>query len=530
MVTSSYPPETAPELESYLLSTIKDWSILNGLAVLPSIDLLPQDVDPSRSFAITAPVTLFPSLFPRACFSEARAIQQGYNELYAAIARDREWLKQIVERLIEVDDFIAKLWDVHLEVEKEGYVQDLSLGIFRSDYMIHMDPEVPDAKSTIKQVEFNTIASSFGGLSTKVSQLHSYLHSISAYLPSSKEHISSTSLPQNPSTDSLAYGMAFANSAYGSSQSSPELPLCILFIVTVPETNIFDQLALSTSLQTTYSIPTFRLPYSLILDHTSVSADENRVLVYLPPHSPDSAYEVSLIYFRAGYSPSHYPSSASWQARLHLERSAAIKCPSILTHLAGSKKVQQELATPGSPHLTNFLSRTSSANMIDRIRNTFTAIYPLDSTPEGKHAITTATDPKTSANYVLKPQREGGGNNIYGSKIPAFLASLGDDQQKWRSHILMELIKPPTLKNTIFRNGEVQSGEVIGELGIYGVCLWRNGHGEAGGKKTADETDGGAVLQNCEAGFLLRTKGSESEEGGVAAGFGAVDSPCLVDE
>ena len=26
-------------------------------------------------------------------------------------------------RLIEVDDFIAKLWDVHLAVKKEGYVQ-----------------------------------------------------------------------------------------------------------------------------------------------------------------------------------------------------------------------------------------------------------------------------------------------------------------------------------------------------------------------------------------------------------------------
>ncbi|KAL8683691.1 MAG: hypothetical protein Q9186_000325 [Xanthomendoza sp. 1 TL-2023] len=527
MATSSYPPETAPEQERYLLSSINDWSILNGLAVRPSTDLIPVDADRSRSLAITAPVTLFPSLFPRACFSEARAIQQAYNELYAAIARDREWLKEIVERLIEVDDFIAKLWNVHCEVEKEGYVQDLSLGIFRSDYMIHKDPEVQDAKPTIKQVEFNTIASSFGGLSTKVSQLHSYLNSTTAYPPSSKEHISSASLPENRSTDSLTRGLAIAHSAYGTSKSSLELPLCILFIVTIPESNIFDQLALSTSLQTTYGIPTFRLPYSLILDHTSISSDGKRVLIYSPPHLANTVYEVSLIYFRAGYSPSHYPSSSSWQARLQLERSAAIKCPSILTHLAGSKKVQQELATPGSPHLTNLLSRTSSADMIERIRNTFTAIYPLDSTPEGKHAITLATDMKTSENYVLKPQREGGGNNIYGSNIPAFLANLGDDQQKWRAHILMELIKPPTLRNTIFRNGELQSGEVIGELGVYGVCLWRNGHGEAGGKKV-DDGKGGGVLENWEAGFLLRTKGSESVEGGVAAGFGAVDSPCLV--
>ncbi|KAI4267599.1 MAG: hypothetical protein L6R38_008186 [Xanthoria sp. 2 TBL-2021] len=521
-----FPPKTTLEQQEYLLSNINHWSILNGLAVRPSASLLSTSTDLSRTLATTAPVTLYPSLFPRTCFDEARAIQKAYNELYAAIARDRDWLKQIVERLIEVDDFIAKLWSVHLEVENEGYVQNISLGLFRSDYMVHTDPAIPDPKPSIKQVEFNTIASSFGGLSTKVSQLHSYLNTTSAYPPTSSATITPASFPTNPCIESLSLGFSTAHRAYGPSRSSPSLPLCILFIVTIPESNIFDQLALSTPLQITAGIPTFRLAFSSILDHTSVFSNKDRILTYSPPHSPDTTYEVSLIYFRAGYSPSHYPSSASWDARLHLERSAAIKCPSILTHLAGSKKIQQELATPHSPHLANFLSRTSSSDMIERIRNTFTAIYPLDATPEGQHAIRLATSAKDSEGYVLKPQREGGGNNVYGSKIPAFLAGLGDDQQKWRSHILMELIKPPTLRNSILRNGEVQSGEVIGELGVYGVCLWRNGPGEAGGKNDGQD---GEVLENWEAGFLLRTKGRESEEGGVAAGFGAVDSPCLVD-
>lgn len=89
----------------------------------------------------------------------------------------------------------------------------------------------------------------------------------------------------------------------------------------------------------------------------------------------------------------------------------------------------------------------------------------------------------------------------------------------------MELIEPPSLRNSIFRNGEVKSGEVVGELGIYGACLWYSGKGNAG-----DGGPKGAILENWEAGWLLRTKGRESEEGGVAAGFGAVDSVCLVDE
>lgn len=92
-----YPPELSSEEMEYLLSNIKDWSILNGLAVRPSPAFVPSNVDPSGSLAVAAPVTLFPSLFPRSCFDEARAIQVASNELYASIASDEEWLKEVVE-------------------------------------------------------------------------------------------------------------------------------------------------------------------------------------------------------------------------------------------------------------------------------------------------------------------------------------------------------------------------------------------------------------------------------------------------
>ena len=92
-----YPPALNEEQFDYLLSNIKDWSILNGLAVRPSLSYVPDTIDPSRSLAVTAPVTLFPSLFPRACFEEAQAIQIAYNELYARIANDEEWLGEVVK-------------------------------------------------------------------------------------------------------------------------------------------------------------------------------------------------------------------------------------------------------------------------------------------------------------------------------------------------------------------------------------------------------------------------------------------------
>lgn len=508
---TDYPPELSQQEEQYLLSNLKDWSIAHGLAVRPAPSFVQPSQDPSGVLASTAPVTLFPSLFPRSCFEEGLSIQQAYNELYSAIARDETWLKSIVEELVHVDDFVAKLWQTHLEVKKEGYVQDLSLGLFRSDYMVHQDPSQSNPKSGLKQVEFNTIASSFGGLSAQVSALHKYLLTIDAYPDSTSSIIKQEALRQSQSASSLAKGLATAHKAYGTSRT--KRPLCVLFVVQDPERNVFDQRHLEYALLQDNGVRSFRLPFGETLSHTQLDTD--RTLVYTPPNSLSTSYEVTTIYFRAGYSPDDYSKDEDWNARTHLEKSRAIKCPSVLTQLAGCKKVQQVLATPHSPHLKRFLPDEKVAA---RVLETFAPIYPLDNSEAGEEAKKLATDASSATKYVLKPQREGGGNNIYRKAIPPFLQKLPETH--WPAYILMEMIEPPPLTNAILRNGELQRGGVICELGVYGVCLWRDGNGD--GNK-------GEILENWEAGYLLRTKGDQSEEGGVAAGFGAVDSCCLVD-
>ena len=330
-------------------------------------------------------------------------------------------------------------------------------------------------------------------------------------------------LPLNESTLSLSHGLMRAHSCYGSSKSSTTLPLCIAFIVQLPERNAFDQRHLEYDLQSTHEISVFRIPFGSVISDTHIPVENpRRPLIYRPPHSPSDPYEVSTVYFRAGYGPSEYSSSELWMARLHLERSAAIKCPSILTHLAGCKKVQQVLATPSSSHITRLLP---NSNMADRVRATFAAIYPMDDSPAGLKAKAIAVDPEKSRGYVLKPQREGGGNNIYRSAIPPFLRNLGNEKN-WRGHILMEIIEPPNLTNSIFREGSVNTGPVIGELGVYGVALWQNGHTS---EEHAGRNGNSQIIENFQAGYLLRTKGKDSDEGGVAAGFGSVDSVCLTD-
>lgn len=393
-------------------------------------------------------------------------------------------------------------------------MQTLSLGLFRSDYMVHLDPTASHAPPTIKQVEFNTIASSFGGLSSQVSALHNYLAAINAYPKESQSIINPSALPPSKSVPGLAAGLAQAHHAYGKGVSS--LPTCVLFLVQDSERNVFDQRHLEYALFNNHGVKAFRLPFSKIKQHTLL--DDQRTLIYKPPHAHDQGYEISVVYFRAGYSPSDYNGQTDWDSRLFIERSRAIKCPSVLTQLAGTKKVQQVLATPHSPHLAKFLPNQVKAA---EVLKTFAPIYPLDKSEAGQEARKLAQDPETAARYVLKPQREGGGNNVYRKAIPAFLKTLPESH--WPAYILMEMIEPPAQTNILFRNGELQEGGVIGELGVYGTCLWQN--------KMDGKTHAGVerIIENHEAGYLLRTKGNQSEEGGVAAGFGAVDSPCLVD-
>lgn len=93
-----YPPKLTSEQQEYLISNVKDWSILHGLAIRPSATFVSKTLDPTGSLAVTAPITLFPSLFPRACFEYAKSIQTVFNELYLQIASDEKWLGEIVEQ------------------------------------------------------------------------------------------------------------------------------------------------------------------------------------------------------------------------------------------------------------------------------------------------------------------------------------------------------------------------------------------------------------------------------------------------
>jgi glutathione synthetase len=167
-------------------------------------------------------------------------------------------------------------------------------------------------------------------------------------------------------------------------------------------------------------------------------------------------------------------------------------------HLVGSKKIQQVLVEPG------VLERYMSPDESTDIRSCFTGLYEVNEE-------TIAMVRSKPGGFVMKPQREGGGNNIYGEDIPAVLDGLNREQRD--AYIFMDLIRTPEACGALVRRGEVTEGKVVCELGVYGVFV----------------SQGGKEVMNEACGWLLRTKSEGVDEGGVASGFSVLDSPHLVD-
>jgi glutathione synthase len=84
----------------------------------------------------------------------------------------------------------------------------------------------------------------------------------------------------------------------------------------------------------------------------------------------------------------------------------------------------------------------------------------------------------------------------------------------------MQRILPPRERATLVRRGAHSEEETVSELGIYGTFLYAASPSSLG---LGTEQ----VLINECVGYLLRTKMSNSNEGGVAAGFAVLNSPYL---
>jgi glutathione synthase len=109
MSSLSWPPEISEEQKRTLTTLATTYALSHGLLYLPPG--APQP--PSPTSAIHAPLSLFPSPFPRRLFEWAQRIESTYNVLYSRIAMDVAFLDEVMgdeTGVGQVDEFVGQLW------------------------------------------------------------------------------------------------------------------------------------------------------------------------------------------------------------------------------------------------------------------------------------------------------------------------------------------------------------------------------------------------------------------------------------
>ncbi|KAG6478232.1 hypothetical protein ZIOFF_061667 [Zingiber officinale] len=421
----------APDLVDEIVYDALVWSSLHGLVVgdrrvegsgiVPGVGL------------VHAPFSLLPMPFPKRYWRQASELAPIFNELVDRVSLDGKFLQDALSRTKQADAFTSRLLDIHSEMLEINKTEDIRLGLHRSDYMVDGETNL------LLQIEFNTISSSFAGLSCLVSELHRNL--LNHY--GKNLGLDPRKVPGNTAVSRFAEAIAKAWNEYNNTSA----------VVTIV-----------------------------------VQGEERNI----------DGKPVAVVYFRAGYTPNDYPSEAEWGARLLIEKSSAIKCPSISYHLVGTKKIQQELAKPNV--LERFLDNSED---IAKLRKCFAGLWSLYDADAVKSAI------EKPDLFVLKPQREGGGNNIYGDDLRKALIELQQKgTEELAAYILMQRIFPTASPAFLVREGVWFRENAISELGTYGAYL-----------RSKDK-----VIINDQCGYLMRTKVSSSNEGGVAAGYAVLDS------
>jgi glutathione synthase len=117
-----WPPELSEQQLESLTLLATTYALSHGLLYLPVAASPP----PAPTSAIHAPVTLFPTPFPRHLFSLAQRLQPMYNVLYSRVAMDQEFLDKVmgeVEGVGKVDEFVGQLWRGWKQVRATGVAQ-----------------------------------------------------------------------------------------------------------------------------------------------------------------------------------------------------------------------------------------------------------------------------------------------------------------------------------------------------------------------------------------------------------------------
>jgi len=398
----------------------------------------------------TAPLSLTPSPFPGKLFKQGMSVQTAMNLLYYRVSLDADFLVQAHREVVRTDEYIRQLVYILDTTRRAGAEQKHVLLTQRADYMCHQEER---GELQLKQIEVNNIAvrldftfggcegnsknsinCSMGGLAQLTTPLHRRIvRKLMGWNASQLEE----TVPHNQPIHTLATGLWEAWKAFNQPTA------WILVVVEGSNQNQPDQRFVEFAVEehSHGQVRFIRLTLAQCDERLSLAVDsggDGQALLV------DGGKMVGVVYFRAGYTPSQYPTTREWSARLLIERSSAIKCPSISLLLANTKKMQQVLS---DRRLLGRFFDPGEEDMADAVHATFAGLWGFGDGEEGCGELERKKMEEAIANphrFVLKPNLEGGGGNFYGEEVAVKLKEFSAHERS--AHILMQRITPLVVK------------------------------------------------------------------------------------
>ncbi|KAL3111105.1 hypothetical protein niasHT_013135 [Heterodera trifolii] len=445
------------------------------------------------------PLTLFPSPFPRSAFEQAMNVQEAMNLLYFRVARDFDFLMDAFKDVTKADNHIAKLVELAKEIHEEGIRQPITVMLQRADYLLNVveNNETNEVKYEPKQVEINTGAIGATGLKRRTTELHRRMAE-KAGMDASEAHI-----PQNKPDEAKVKALYEAWRLFND-------PNAIMLFLCYPYSPFNYDLQYIEDELHKMSGGIMKIHFYALFDLSEYHGITERLKLDPEDFSLRlDGKKVAVVYSGLTFLGCRLGKHGLKMRRM-IERSTAIKAPSLFVALTGAKKVQQMLAMPGA--IERFFPEPSDTATVEQIRATFAGLWGLENEDDDTEKLIEDAI-ENPGNYVLKPNKECGGNNFYDDKLVKKLKEFTSTERS--AHILMQKLRPMVVKNYLLRVNEVpKQADVIPELGVYGFLI-------------GDLVDG-RVLHNVQQGYHFRTKLSHVNEGGVSAGFGFYDTAYLV--
>ncbi|XP_063723214.1 uncharacterized protein LOC134851175 [Symsagittifera roscoffensis] len=471
------------------------------------------------------PLGLYPVSIRQKKYAQIKSMELNVvDQLMFKLATHELILAEVLEKTVQSDSFIKRLLDIHTKsLASRMFEKKLYFSIIRSDYFVDKDSQ------DWKLVEINTIAIAMALYADVLEQLHrekrAFRNEISnrsqklvdcisiihqRFLTDARLSEKSNDQIQTPEKSHwLFYNhlgeksdlakIFDSNSGSNGFVNDSKVRVSRPGVLVIADTQEVQPMEIVYRLSQTGMFPVVVSSLEDISHSEFRLTEEGRL--HLTTRDKSFSDLISCVYFRLGYSPDHYVNERCWEFVEMAELSLAVLVPSVGLHLAGTKRVQCALYENNFQLLHQLMGESSD---VEAFRSTFVDQFVLDE--ENVKKVLAAPE-----RYVIKPQREGGGNNLFGDEIVQQFANK-PNRSDLSTYVAMELITPAIITNYAGRASDgsiLVMPEAAAEVGICSIFLF---------DPMARECD--RVIRQEISGFGCKVKHACSNEGGISSDCG----------